>query len=167
MKCDCWLLAFCQAFGSVRAVNFGCSSNLLSPCNQPTTSTMASPEFRPIHAHTLFVRHLRHPGWQALWLVAGPVFLTKRSRMKISILSLFLLDFFLTVAQSCGIRQITAQGAQFRLVFKWSKPRTRAARTASAVPTINCFLLKSQESGHSVAWLSCFQLGCQILCSFC
>ena len=36
---------------------------------------------------------------------------------------------------------------QFRLVFKCSKPRTR---TATADPMINYFLLKSQESRHSV-----------------
>ena len=35
---------------------------------------------------------------------------------------------------------------QFRLVFKCSKPMTR---TAEAVPMINQFLLKSQESEHS------------------
>ncbi len=37
--------------------------------------------------------------------------------------------------------------AQFRLLFKCSKPRTR---TATADPMINYFLLKSQESRHSV-----------------
>jgi hypothetical protein len=39
--------------------------------------------------------------------------------------------------------------AQFRLVFKCSKPQTR---TANAVPKINYLLLKSQESGH---WVDC------------
>jgi hypothetical protein len=111
-----------QAFCSVHADKLGSFFPAPFPM-QSTTSAMASPERTipcvhvdlSMHLRSLFdVRDIQQDAKPHDW---SSLFSKKQSRMKISVLSLFLSDFFLTATWFLSIRQSTQDGLRNAVVL--------------------------------------------------